>query len=196
MLALCSSPALAGRRLSEYSQPSQEDMCTSGLEQMQATMSGAMFDASCAASASIFQTSVASAYAAALPDCTFDYSAFSGVTTCTGYYAAYGTFCQQVGSCTLVGDNSGSLSPCANENPSYTDKDGYPLDFFTEPKKGSATTILRDRELWVADREASTRQRVQDASEYERKALAQARARHEAQTGGGGFFGACCSKRP
>jgi len=77
-----------------------------------------------------------------------------------------------------------------------TDKDGYPLDFFTEPKKGSATTILRDRELWVADREASTRQRVQDASEYERKALAQARARHEAQTGGGGFFGACCSKRP
>ena len=84
-------------------------------------------DASCELAASTFQTSVASAYEVSLPDCTFDFSAFTGVSTCTAYYNAYGTFCQQLGSCStpIIGDDSGSMHPCYSESPTYTDADGY-----------------------------------------------------------------------
>ena len=106
------APAIA-RRLSEFSvEAAHYDGCTSALEQKQAIMpaSNPACDAGCKMSAESFETGTGATYATILPDCTFDYSAFAGATTCAQYYAANAAFCSQIASCgdVVVSEDPGS----------------------------------------------------------------------------------------
>ena len=104
------APAIA-RRLSEFS-ALYADSCANALEQMEAIQpaSNPLFDGGCKMSAESFEPST---YATLLPECTFDYSAFAGVTTCTAFYAAYGAFCSQIAACgdVVVSEDPGSGEP-------------------------------------------------------------------------------------
>ena len=105
LVASAAAPATA-RRLSEFW---YADSCFDSLEQKEAIMpaSNPLFDGGCKMSAESFEPST---YATLLPECTFDYSAFAGATTCAQYYAANAAFCSQIAACgdVVVSEDPGS----------------------------------------------------------------------------------------
>ena len=120
LVASAAAAPTVARRLSEFS-ALYADSCTSALEQMEAIQpaSNPTFDAGCKMSAESFEPST---YATLLPECTFDYSAFAGATTCAQYYAANAAFCSQIASCgdVVVSEDPGSGEPPPSPSPSPT----------------------------------------------------------------------------